>query len=118
LRSSSATNWRGAKPTAWLGASGKRASAMGNIDAARLRAVVLAHAHEIAGTASAAPEDGVVLALVHDEGRWLGGRVVAPDTMRSAAERETSEGFYLPATCRTPEQVRQFIDESLSDWKE
>src|SRR5437868_2458026 len=88
---------------------------MGNIDAATLRAVLLAHAHEIAGTASTAPEDAVVLAVVADSGEWQGCSIVAPDTVRPAEERETTEGFYVPATCRTAELVRQFIDESLSD---
>jgi hypothetical protein len=88
---------------------------MGHIDAATLRAVLLVHAHEIAGTACSASGDAVVLAVVDDNGEWLGAQVVRLDAVRPAEERETSEGFYVPATCRTAEEVAQFIYEALSD---
>jgi hypothetical protein len=91
---------------------------VGNIDAATLRAVLLAHAEEIACVANTTSKHGVVLAVVHDDGRWLGARMVTAETVRPAEERETTEGYYVPATCRTAEQVRQFIEESLSDVEE
>jgi hypothetical protein len=91
---------------------------MRNIDAATLRAVLLAHTHEIAVMARQAPGDNaMILAVVDDRGQWQGAAVVAPEMVRSAQEREGSEGFYVPASCRTAEQVRQFIDESLLHWE-
>jgi hypothetical protein len=89
---------------------------MGHVDAATLRAVLLAHAHTIAGTASTAPAGAIVRAVVGDDGRWQGAQVIVAGTVRPAEERETSEAFYVPAACRTAEEVRRFIDEYLSDW--
>jgi hypothetical protein len=88
------------------------------VDAATLHAVLTAHAREIARVARGAPDDAHVLAVVDHAGRWLGAEAVAPGTLTPAAERAEQEGglgFYVPATCRSVDEVRAMINDYLSD---
>ena len=92
--------------------------AAGTVDAATVHAVLTAHAGEIARVARGAPDDTHALAVVDHAGRWLGAEAVAPGTLTPVAERaeqEGGQGFYVPATCRSVDEVRAMINDYLSD---
>jgi hypothetical protein len=76
-------------------------------------------AHEGKGHGTrCSPDDAYVLSVVDHAGRWLGAEAVAPGTLTPVAERAEQEGgqsFYVPATCRSVDEVRAMIDEYLSD---
>jgi hypothetical protein len=90
---------------------------VGNIDAATLRAVLLAHAEEIACVANTTSKHGVVLAVVHDDGRWLGARVVTAETVRPAEERETTEGTMCPRRAARPSKCGNSSKSPCQTWR-